>query len=155
VASFQHEEEHHVVDDWQDVENWSILIITFDDGTRGVIQGSDIVLGGMEDTLTLLLSNARVDCSLTHSGLIKAYAPNAQVLEEEYIMEKVSTKAGWSYPSVDEEFLLGYPQEIRDFVESVAHDRPPRATGQLGLEVVRLMYAAYQSAEEGRPISLS
>ncbi len=155
VPSFQREEEHHVIDDWEDVENWSILVITFDDGTRGVIQGSDIVLGGMEDTLTVLLSNARVDCDLTHSGLIRAYAPNARVLEEEYLMEKLSTKAGWSYPSVDEEFLLGYPQEIHDFVESVAHDRSPRSTGRLGLEVVRLMYAAYQSAEEERPISLS
>lgn len=155
VASFQREGGHHIVDDWEDVENWGILIITFDDGTRGIIQGSDIVLGGMEDTLTLLLSNARIDCDLTHSGLIKAYAPNTRVFEQEYIMEKVSTKAGWSYPSVDEEFLLGYPQEIRDFVESVALDRPPRSTGRLGLEVVRLMYAAYQSAEEGRSISLS
>lgn len=154
VASFQREEKHHIVDDWKDVENWSILIITFDDGTRGVIRGSDIVLGGMEDTLTLLLSNARIDCDLTHSGLLRAYAPNDHVLEEEYIMEKVSTKAGWSYPSVDEEYLLGYPQEMRDFVESVAQDRQPRATGRLGLEVVRLMYAAYQSAEEGRLISL-
>ncbi|MFP3896446.1 MAG: Gfo/Idh/MocA family protein [Anaerolineales bacterium] len=154
VASLRREAKRHIVDDWEDVENWSLLVITFDDGTRGVIQGSDIVLGGMEDTLTVLLSNARIDCDLTHSGLIKAYASHSRVFEEEYIMEKAGTKAGWSYPSVDEEYLLGYPQEIRDFVESVVHDRSPRSTGRLGLEVVRLMYAAYQSAEEGRPISL-
>jgi predicted dehydrogenase len=66
----------------------------------------------------------------------------------------VSTKAGWSYPSVDEEFLLGYPQEIHDAVACVALDREPRSTGQLGLEVVKVIYAAYRSAEEGRRITL-
>ena len=67
-------------------------------------------------------------------------------------MEKVGTKAGWSYPSVDEEWLLGYPQEIRDFVEAVAFNREPLADAHLGREVVEVIYAAYQSAGEGRRI---
>ena len=154
VRSFKDEQTHYLVDDWRDVENWSTVIITFTDGTRALIQASDVVLGGMEDTLQLFLSNCRIDCDMTHSGLVKAFAPNAHVFDEEYIMEKVSTKAGWSYPSVDEEYLLGYPQEIRDFVECVAFDREPRSSGALGLRVVQLIYAAYQSAEEGRRISL-
>lgn len=154
VRAFQQEEERYLVDDWQDVENWSTVLITFGDDTRAVIQASDIVLGGMEDTLQVLLSNCRIDCDMMHSGILRAFAPNDDVFGDEYIMEKVSTKAGWSYPSFDEEFLLGYPQEIRDFVESVAYDRPPRSTGQLGLQTVQLIYAAYQSAEEGRRIFL-
>ena len=104
--------------------------------------------------MDLLLSNCRIRCDLTHSGLLTAYAPNDSVFGDEYIQEKVSTKAGWSYPSFDEEYLLGYPAEMRDFVESVAFDREPRSTGQIGFEVVRVMYAAYQSAEEGRRIEL-
>lgn len=154
VASFRGEPEHYLADGWHDVENWSIVIVTFGDGTRAVIQASDIVLGGMEDRMDLLLSNCRIKCDMTHSGLLTAYAPNDSVFGDEYIQEKVSTKAGWSYPSFDEEYLLGYQGEIRDFVESVAFDREPRSTGQLGLEVVRVMYAAYQSAEEGRRIEL-
>ena len=70
-------------------------------------------------------------------------------------MEKVGTKAGWSYPSVDEEWLLGYPQEMRDFVESVAYDREPLATSDLGRRVVEVIYSAYQSAEEGRRVDLA
>jgi len=154
VASFRSEAEHFLVDDWHDVENWSVVVVTFEDGTRAVIEASDIVLGGMEDRMDLLLSNCRVKCDLTHSGLLTAYAPNDAVFGDEYIQEKVSTKAGWSYPSFNEEYLLGYQGEIRDFVESVAFDREPRSTGQIGLEVVRVMYAAYQSAEEGRRIEL-
>jgi predicted dehydrogenase len=86
--------------------------------------------------------------------MVMAYAPNAEVFADEYIMEKVGTKAGWSYPSVDEEWLLGYPQEIRDFVEAVAYDRDPLADAALGRDVVEVIYSAYVSAEEGRRIDL-
>lgn len=154
IPSFQAEPHKWLVADWQDVENWCTLILTFTDGSRALIQASDIVLGGMEDTLQIMLSNARIDCNMTHSGMVMAFAPTEEVFADEYIMEKLSTKAGWSYPSVDEEWLLGYPQEIRDFVEAVAFDREPLADAHLGREVVKVIYAAYQSAEEGRRIHL-
>jgi predicted dehydrogenase len=154
-AAFQAQSDTWLVADWQDVENWCTIIMTFSDGSRALIQASDIALGGMEDTLHLLLSNARIDCDMTHSSMVQAYAPTEQVFADEYIMEKISTKAGWSYPSVDEEWLLGYPQEIRDFVECVAFDRQPLADALLGREVVKVIYAAYQSAEEGRRIDLT
>jgi predicted dehydrogenase len=154
MPTFQAEAERWLVDDWQDVENWCTLIMTFTDGSRALIQASDIVLGGMEDTLQLFLSNARIDCDMGHSGMVRAFAPNDKVFASEYIMEKVGTKAGWSYPSIDEEWLLGYPQEIRDFVEAVAFDREPLSGPQLGRAVTEVMYAAYLSAEEGRRVEL-
>jgi predicted dehydrogenase len=154
MPAVQAEAERWLVDDWQDVENWCTVIMTFTDGSRALIQASDIVLGGMEDTLQVFLSNARIDCDMGHSGMVRAFAPNDQVFASEYIMEKVGTKAGWSYPSIDEEWLLGYPQEIRDFVEAVAFDRQPLSGAQLGRAVTEVMYAAYLSAEEGRRVEL-
>ncbi|NLG27592.1 MAG: Gfo/Idh/MocA family oxidoreductase [Chloroflexi bacterium] len=154
VPSVRDESQHWLVDGWHDVENWSSVLITFSDGTRAVILASDIVLGGMDDSLTLMMSNGRVDCKLTLNNALMAFAPNDEVFGDEYLLEKSSTKAGWSHVSVDEEYLLGYPQEIRDCVESVVYERPARAEGELGLEVVKVIYAAYRSAEEGRRISL-
>jgi predicted dehydrogenase len=154
MPSLQAEAEKWLVTDWQDVENWCTVIMTFTDGARALIQASDIVLGGMEDTLQVFLSNARIDCDMGHSGMIRAFAPDEQVFADEYIMEKVGTKAGWSHPSIDEEWLLGYPQEIRDFVEAVAFDRQPLSGAQLGRAVTEVMYAAYLSAEEGRRVNL-
>jgi len=154
IPSFQEETPKWLVADWQDVENWATVILNFEDGSRSIITASDTVLGGMEDTLQVFMSNARIDCDMTHSGMLRAYAPDPGVFGGEYIMEKVGTKAGWSYPSVDEEWLLGYPQEIRDFVECVAYGRAPLATAQLGRQVVEVIYAAYQSAEEGRRVAL-
>ena len=40
-------------------------------------------------------------------------------------------------------------------MEAVTYDRQPLSTGELGREVVQVMYAAYQSAEEGRRIDLA
>ncbi len=155
MPSFQAEGSQWLVGDWQDVENWCTVIMTFADGSRALIQASDIVLGGMRDILQVMLSNARIDCDMGHSGMVKAYAPTDGIFADEYIMEKISTKAGWSYPSIDEEWLLGYPQEIRDFVESVALDRPPLSGAELGRQVVEVMYAAYVSAESGKRIDLA
>jgi len=154
VRSFQAEEEKWLVCGWRDVENWATVILTFEDGTHAIVFASDTVLGGMESTFEIYLSNARIACDMTHSTLIRAYAPDSSIFAEEYIAEKLETKAGWSFPNVDEEWLLGYPQEIRDFVEAVIEDRPPVSDGRFGLEVVRVIYAAYQSAEEGRRIDL-
>jgi predicted dehydrogenase len=69
-------------------------------------------------------------------------------------MEKLETNAGWSNPSIDEDWLLGYHHELRDFVEAVQDDREPLATGQLGRDVVEVIYAAYLSAEEGKSVRL-
>lgn len=154
VSSVEAEEKKWLVGGWKDVENWSTTILTFEDGTHAIIFASDTVLGGMEDTLEIFLSNARVACDMTHSTMMRAYAPDPSVFAEEYLAEKLETKAGWSHPSYDEEWLLGYPQELRDFVEAVKDDRPPMVDGRLGLNVVRVIYAAYQSAEEGRRVEL-
>jgi predicted dehydrogenase len=109
----------------------------------------------MEDRLDILMSNGRIRCNMTHSDLCEAYAPDPSVFADEYIAEKLETKAGWSHPSVDEEWLLGYSQEVRDFAEAVALERAPVADGQLGRDVVEVLYAAYVSAEEGCRIPLS
>ena len=154
VEAFRQERVHWLVDDWQDVESWSSLVLTFEDGSKALINASDISLGGIETPFEVRLSNGRICCDVSHSGLMRAFVPDAAIWGEEYLMEKVDHKGGWSYPSVDEHWLLGYPHEMRDFCEAVAHDRPARATAELGREVVRVIYAAYQSAEEGRRIDL-
>lgn len=154
MPSFRAETKHWVVDDWIDVENWCALIITFQDGSRALINGSDVLLGGLKNTLEILTSNGRIQCDMTHSGLMKAFTPDPAVWDDTYIMEKVDHKAGWTFPSVDEHWMLGYRQEMRDFVAAVAYDRQPLSTGELGRAVVEVVYAAYQSAEEGRRVEL-
>jgi len=154
VPAFQAEETKWLATGWQDVETWATAILTFEDGTHATIVSSDAVLGGLTDRLELYLSNARVACDLTHNSLVQAYAPDPGVFASTYLAEKLETKAGWSYPSIDEDLMLGYPQELRDFCSAVIEGRAPLSDGQLGLEVVRATYAAYRSAEEGVRVML-
>jgi predicted dehydrogenase len=154
LASFRAEHPHWLVDDWHDVESWGAVIITFEDGSRAVIQATDVSLGGIETPFEVRMSNGRIRCDVSHSGMIRAFAPDAAVWGDAYLMEKVDHKGGWSYPSVDEHWMLGYPHEIRDFLEAVAYERLPLSTAALGRQVVQVIYAAYQSAEEGRRIDL-
>jgi len=154
VAAFRAEQAHWIADDWQDVENWSALLIGFQDGTRAVIQATDVSLGGIETPFEVRMSNGRVCCDISHSGMMRAFAPEPSVWGDAYLMEKVDQRGGWSYPSVNEHWLLGYPHEMRDFLACVVYDRQPRSTAVLGRQVVQMIYAAYQSAEEGRRIDL-
>lgn len=154
MPSFQSQEEKWLVHDWEDVENWASAVLTFEDGSRATCVASDTVLGGMEDTVHIYLSNARINCNFTHSTSVQVFAASASVFTGEPLMEKISTNAGWSYPPIDMEYMLGYAPEIQDFVAAVAFDREPVSDAALGRAVVEAIYAAYQSAEEGRRVTL-
>jgi predicted dehydrogenase len=155
TPGFKAEPRHYVVTGWKDVENWGTALISFDDGTRATVFASDAVLGGMESTLQILMSNAHIKCNLSHTRLVEAFAPDPSVFGDEYLIEKLETSAGWSPPAPDEDWAQGHRHMIQDFVESVAEGRPPRSDGDLGRDVIRLVYAAYVSAAEGRRVDLA
>jgi predicted dehydrogenase len=155
TPGFEAEARHFVGTGWVDVENWASAVLTFDDDTRGIVWASDAVLGGMESTLQVLLSNAHIKCNLSHTRLVEAFAPDASVFGSEYLLEKLETSAGWSPPAPDEDWAQGHRQMIQDFVSALAEGRAPLADGALGLDVIRVVYAAYVAAEEGRRVDLT
>ena len=71
-----------------------------------------------------------------------------------YITEKVDRKTGWQFVCLEEEWTRGYIQEIQDFMECVAFGREPLAGVDLAYEAIRIHYAGYWAAEEGRRITL-
>ena len=140
---------------WQDVENWAAVILTFEDGARGIVYASDAVLGGMESRLEIFSSNSHLKCNLSPNNLLQAYAPDQDVFGNEYLMEKVETKAGWSSPIPDEDWSSGHLAMCQDFVSAVAENRPALADGNLGLAATRVVYAAYQAAASGLRVDLA
>jgi len=156
VHGFADKPKHYLVTAWKDVENWGALIVEFDDGSVGILTAHDTCLGGIYNVMEFFADNCRVICNINPNNPCIAYAPEAQIFEREYIAEKLETKAGWSFPSINEDFINGYPQEMEDFVRCVLEpERQPLSDGELGLDVVRVTYAAYWSAEEGRRIVLA
>ena len=154
MEQFVAEEKHWVGTGWKDVEDWATLLLTFNDGSRATIATSDIVLGGIRNRLELYLSNCCINANMNPNNTCTAYAPAPDVFASEHISEKLDTKAGWSFPSIDEEWFQGYPQEIEDFVECAATGRAPLSGIAVAADVVEVTYAAYQAAAEGRRLSL-
>jgi predicted dehydrogenase len=130
------------------------MLVTFEDCSVAQITASDAVLGGIRNCLTVYGSRAVAEANLNPNSACIAYAPSTEMFANEYISEKIETKAGWSFPSADEEHAQGYPQEMQDFAEAVAHDREPLSDAPLASDVVLVSYAAYLSAAEGRRVDL-
>jgi predicted dehydrogenase len=82
------------------------------------------------------------------------YSPEKNIFGSEYITEKVETTAGWQFPSPDEDWMRGYPQELEDFIDAILFNREPISGIDLAREVVEAIYAAYASAEKGMRIEL-
>jgi predicted dehydrogenase len=95
-----------------------------------------------------------VNVNINPHNTLEVYAPEPHIFGDEYIAEKLETKAGWNFPSPDEDWVRGYLQELEDFVEAVLFDREPISGIDLARDVVEAIYAAYASAEKGIRIEL-
>jgi predicted dehydrogenase len=136
------------------VEDWGSMLIVFDDQTVAQISASDAVLGGVRNQLAIYGAKAVVFANINPSDAVQAYAPDSKIFESEYIVEKIETKAGWTFPQPDEDWSSGYFSEMQDFVECVAFGREPLSGGQLARDVTAVIYGAYLSAAEGRRVDL-
>ena len=63
-------------------------------------------------------------------------------------------KRGWNKAFVSDEVIRGFMGELQDFIETIVRDGTPASDFQLAYDTTRVIYAAYQSAEEGRRIEL-
>lgn len=139
---------------WNGVENWGSCVLHFDDGTRGIAHGSDNLLGGMQSHLSVFGSDHRFECSLSPMDALRAYAVRDGAFGSEYVMEKVAGQAGWSTPMPDEDWSSGHQGLVQAVAERLVGGPALDADGELGIEVVRVVYAAYVSAAEGRRVAL-
>ena len=139
----------------EDVEDWSIAVVTFEDGTKATVHSNDVTLGGVRNVVTAYLTNAVVQANITPNTTVTAYTPDGAVWGDEYISEKVETKAGWQFPSPEEDWMRGYPQELDDFLAAIAERREPLSGGALARETVEVIYAGYLSAATGRRVDLA
>jgi predicted dehydrogenase len=154
IPSYRNMSKKWMVSDWQDVEDWSSLIIEFEDSTHAVIFSTDGMLGGTRNTMEAYLSNAVVRANMSPNNAVEVYAPDSEIFGDEYLVEKLETKAGWNFASPDEDWARGYPQELEDFIEAILDDREPLSGLDLAEEVVKVIYSGYLSAERGQRVPL-
>ncbi|MGB9768875.1 MULTISPECIES: Gfo/Idh/MocA family protein [Dictyoglomus] len=154
IDKFLKEEKHYVATSWEDVEDWSVIVIDFEDGTKGIIFSNDISLGGLKNWVQVSLSSGMIYANINPNNMMVAYTPEESIWKEEYIAEKIETKAGWNFPSPDDFWTRGFPQELKDFILAVREDREPISSFDLAKETAKVLYAGYYSSEEGRKIEI-
>jgi predicted dehydrogenase len=154
MEAFKGEPKKWMVDSWVDVEDWSAALITFEDGSKATIHATDVSLGGVKNLMSVYMSNAVAHVNINPNDSLVVYSPEGDIFGSEYITEKVETTAGWQFPSPDEDWMRGYPQEMEDFIHSIIEGRDPVSGLDLAYEVVEVIYSAYLSAETGQRIEI-
>ena len=155
MEAFRKEPKKWLVDSWVDVEDWSAALVTFEDGSKATIHATDVSLGGVKNLMSVYMSNAVAHVNINPNTSLVVYSPEGNIFGSEYITEKVETKAGWQFPSPDEDWMRGYPQEMEDFINAILEDRDPISGIDLAYEVVEVIYAAYLSGETGKRVELA
>lgn len=147
-------ERRHLNADPVDVEDNITVALTFSDGSKALIIGSDTCLGGTKTYIEVYSNDATFNCNVAPTDYMQTYFLDEDGIENIYLGEMLPNKLGWNRSFVSDEVLRGYTGELQDFVECVALGRKPDSSYDLAAEAVKLVYAAYTSAEEGRRIDL-
>lgn len=136
-----------------EVEDWAVGILTFEDNTFGFIEGNYITFGGMDNKIEIYGSKGNIKIELTHGSPIMVYSP----VGYEYAIEKADTTIGWTFPAVDEEYSLGFINEIKHFVDCVKLDKEIKkgARGEDGRIALQIIMGIYQSDKEGRFVKIN
>jgi predicted dehydrogenase len=133
--------------DYDDIEDYGQLHVTFDDGTVADVFATELVLGGVHNWLEVFANNHRTTCRLNPVNLLDTYNPEAGQFRDVYVVEKIGTKEGWSHPAADEEWQQGFHAEVQDFVECCVSGKRPQSDAEVAHDTVATLYAGYVSAE--------
>lgn len=142
-------EHRHIAAYPHDVEDCATVIITFSDDSRAVIIATDTLLGGSRNYVELYCNDAVINCKLTMADLMETYFLDEDRMEDIYLSEMLPSKTGWNKPFLEDEIIRGYTDEMRDFMESIYYDRAPKSDFKLAYDTIKIIYAAYKSAELG------
>src|SRR5499427_3219115 len=107
--------------DYDDIEDYGQLHVTFDDGTVADVFATELVMGGVHNWLEVFANNHRTTCRLNPVNLLDTYNP--------------------------EEGQQGFYAEIQDFLEFCVSAKRPQADGEVAHDTVATLYAGYVSAE--------
>jgi hypothetical protein len=112
----------------------------------------------------VLGSAYRFECALSPVDSLRAYAVRDGAFGGEYLMEKLHGQAGWSTPMAEEDRESGQLGLVQGVGEEVVgggaggggglDGAACGGDGVLGLEVVKVVYAGYVSAVEGRRVGV-
>jgi len=138
-----------------DVEDWSHVVITFTDGAKATITASDVFLGGIINTIVFHGSDFSINCNMTTNNQLETYFADDRNIKDTEIHEGSSSNIGRQHALVDDAYTRGYVGELQNFAEHIVVGNPLESDFSLAKETLKVIYAAYLSANTGREIPYS
>ena len=130
-------------------EDHSLCIVEYEGGAVNIAEDSWIKGGGVDDRCEILGTKGNTRADLLKGSSLWTYSAEGYG----YAVEKAGTTRGWTFTMFEEVWNYGFPQEMQHFINCVLGKEEPLETGEDGREVLKILYAAYQSAGEGRKIT--
>lgn len=137
-----------------DVEDFASLSLMFSDGTTAQINTSDLLLGCPRGSVTAYGHDAVLHCQVCPANPLTTLYLDDNDFEDEVLDKITSTKLGWSEPAVAAPLLRGFQGELQDFAEAILTGKKPLSGFDIAAETIKLVYAAYLSAEEGKRVTV-
>jgi predicted dehydrogenase len=140
-------------------EDFAGVTVEFEtnDGTRVIGEAStswSYVGAGLRLSAELLGPEYSMSWNTLDSGLNLFFSRAVSGRAGEDLIEKQNAESGLMPVVASEAAAYGYEAENRHFVHAFLGREKPMLTFDDGLEVVKLLMAAYQSAEQGRTLEL-
>jgi len=110
---------------------------------------------GLRHEFALLGPEYSLDIDMSATGTTVFFSREVTGEAGEDLVEKQNAEQGLMPISPDEPAHYGYSNENRHFVRAFLDGSAPELTFHDGVEVMRILMAAYKSAEEGRTIDPS
>jgi len=141
----------------QPSEDYASVLIEFetDDGHTVIGEAStswSFVGAGLRLSAELLGPEYSMSWNTLDSGLKLFFSREVHGRSGEDLVEKQNAEMGLMPVVANEAMAYGYEAENRHFVRVFQGKTPPLLTFDDGLEVVKILMTAYQSAEEGRTL---
>ena len=146
------DEKKHITINPVDVEDIATVTITFSDDSKALIIAADTCLGGTKNYIEVYCNNGSLLCNITPTDILQTYFLDEDGMDDVYLSEMLPSKLGWNKVFVVDEVLRGYTAQLQDFVECVSLNRKPLSGINLAYDNIKIIYAAYWSAQEGRRI---
>ncbi len=129
-------------------EDHSYAIIEYEGNKLAMIENSWAKGGGVDDRCEIYGTKGHTRADLLRGSSLLTYSEEGYG----YAVEKAGSTKGYTFTMFEEIWNYGFPQEMQHFINNILGRETPMETGEDGREVLKIMYAAYQSAGEGRRI---
>lgn len=134
-----------------DLEDAGYVTIRFSGNRVGFVDSSAInALGTFDDRAEIYGTEGSILLDLYRSTPIRVFSQRGYGSIGSSLFGRIpGASRNWSFPIADEEWSLGYYNELRSFLAAIRTSSPPEVTLEDGLVTLQIIEAAYEAARSG------